>query len=501
MVSSATTVGFSNQFVRLDYNLTINDRSRSTIFIELYDDRVLTTPNFMQYVNAGRYDGMFMHRLARNFVLQGGGFYPVPLPEPEPVYVSLDPTAVVDLDGNPATPNPTVNNEYLYSNLRGTIAMARIGGQPNSATNQWFVNLENNTGLNSVDGGFTVFGKVAGDGMALLDVYNSGLSIINMNPDVNNDGTRDGGPFYNNSTDGVPAIVNQTTGQFLLLVLNKAQKVDYLGPGSTTGVPTGGFAFTTRDAFIDSGASFTGTGPIVVGAGRTLGIRENYSLTRQLINHGTVEPGLQLGIVGVSAFQQSSTGTLAIQLRGTDADDMPSQPIDDEHDSLFVIGQAQLDGKLDISLINQYMPVHGTSFTVLSAASISGSFSTVELPLLNPGLVWSYQQSNTAITLRVQKADFNQDGVVNAADYVLWRDQLNRTGTGLSADANGDMVVNAADLAIWKGNFGSIRGNVAAGAGSTTAVPEPSAVALVAMLAAIAVWSYRSRIRCCRFAD
>jgi hypothetical protein len=57
-----------------------------------------------------------------------------------------------------------IENEYnvgrTFSNTYGTIAMARLSGQADSATNEWFINLGDNAVLDSVDGGFTVFGRV-----------------------------------------------------------------------------------------------------------------------------------------------------------------------------------------------------------------------------------------------------------------------------------------------------------------------------------------------------
>jgi hypothetical protein len=64
---------------------------------------------------------------------------------------------------------PAVTNEPGLSNLRGTVAMARVGGQTNSATSQWFINLADNTSLDNVDGGFTVFARVFGNGMRVPD--------------------------------------------------------------------------------------------------------------------------------------------------------------------------------------------------------------------------------------------------------------------------------------------------------------------------------------------
>ena len=61
-------------------------------------------------------------------------------------------------------------NEFKgVSNTRGTVAMAKRAGDPDSATNQWFVNLIDNLVLDVTDGGFTVFGQVIGEGMQIVD--------------------------------------------------------------------------------------------------------------------------------------------------------------------------------------------------------------------------------------------------------------------------------------------------------------------------------------------
>ena len=92
-------------------------------------------------MNKGSYANSIFHRSVANFVIQGGGFRI---------------TSPTNIDSIPS--DPPVVNEYKVSNTRGTIAMAKLGGDPNSATNQWFFNLrdENATNLDFQNGGFTV---------------------------------------------------------------------------------------------------------------------------------------------------------------------------------------------------------------------------------------------------------------------------------------------------------------------------------------------------------
>ncbi|RYD76171.1 MAG: choice-of-anchor D domain-containing protein, partial [Verrucomicrobiaceae bacterium] len=113
----------------------------------------ITVANFLSYVSSGRHNANFFHRSVPGFVVQGGGFRWSSSEGVEPV-----PTFA------------PIQNEPGRSNLRGTIAMAKLGGDPNSATSQWFVNLANNSAnLDAQNGGFTVFGRVAGSGMTVID--------------------------------------------------------------------------------------------------------------------------------------------------------------------------------------------------------------------------------------------------------------------------------------------------------------------------------------------
>ncbi len=118
-----------------------------------------TVTNFMSYASANRYNGVAFHRSVPGFVVQSGGF--------KGTGTGSQFASVVTF--------PTVNNEPGLSNLRGTIAMAKVGGNPNSATSQFFVNTSdtNAPNLDTQNGGFTVFGRVAGTGMAVADAINA----------------------------------------------------------------------------------------------------------------------------------------------------------------------------------------------------------------------------------------------------------------------------------------------------------------------------------------
>ncbi|MBN8249891.1 MAG: peptidylprolyl isomerase [Verrucomicrobia bacterium] len=135
------------------------------LLAELYDEeKPATVRNFLRYVESGFWADLFAYRLDPGFVIQAGGYVAVERDTPNAAFVRIprfDP----------------VTNEFAtgprLSNVRGTLAMAKLGNQPDSATAEWFINLgDNSSELDDQNGGFTVFGRViSGDGM--LDVFNT----------------------------------------------------------------------------------------------------------------------------------------------------------------------------------------------------------------------------------------------------------------------------------------------------------------------------------------
>lgn len=136
----ATIVEFQTSLGNFEVNLADNSTPQ-------------TVANFLEYVNNGRYTNSIIHRSVSDFVVQGGGF----------VFDQALPL-------NSVPEFSPVVNEPVFSSTRGTIAMAKLGGDPNSATSQWFFNLSDNSAqLDDQNGGFTVFGQVVGNGMDVVD--------------------------------------------------------------------------------------------------------------------------------------------------------------------------------------------------------------------------------------------------------------------------------------------------------------------------------------------
>ncbi|CAM3753398.1 MULTISPECIES: peptidylprolyl isomerase [Pseudoalteromonas] len=126
--------------------------SQGTIKIDLFDQHTpKTVANFLSYVESEAYNQTVIHRSIENFIIQGGGF------------------AFTD-DFEAIETSPAVSNEPVLSNVKGTIAMAKLGSNENSATSQWFFNLKDNSAnLDVQNGGFTVFGQITADSYAVLD--------------------------------------------------------------------------------------------------------------------------------------------------------------------------------------------------------------------------------------------------------------------------------------------------------------------------------------------
>ncbi len=191
--------------------------SLGDVDIRLFEsESPINTQNFLNYVLSGRYNNTVLHRADPGFVLQGGSFTwdgsAVPLPAPGSPggfgNVDTDPPVVSEADTNG------------LSNVRGTIAFALSGGNPNSATSGFFFNVSDNAALDSQ--GFTVFGEVIGDGMTIVD------NIMGQ-PTVNREDAWGSFVFANipttNGTDAVMVLSVPEPASFLIASLLAAAAV------------------------------------------------------------------------------------------------------------------------------------------------------------------------------------------------------------------------------------------------------------------------------------
>jgi len=128
------------------------ETSMGTMYLALNETKApISTKNFLTYLDDGYYNDTIFHRVMKDFMIQGGGF-----------------TA----DLKKKTTSDEIKNEWTngLKNTRGTIAMARLGRQPDSATSQFFINLADNGFLDQPrDGaGYAVFGHLV-KGLDVLD--------------------------------------------------------------------------------------------------------------------------------------------------------------------------------------------------------------------------------------------------------------------------------------------------------------------------------------------
>ncbi|MEX2169585.1 MAG: autotransporter-associated beta strand repeat-containing protein [Pirellulales bacterium] len=214
------------------------------------------------------------------------------------------------------------------------------------------------------------------------------------------------------------------------------------------------------------------TSATTVNAGATLG--GSGTIAANVTNNGIVAPGNSPGTLHITGnYTQNAGGTLKIEIESPDG-----------FDRLAVTGNMALGGTLEISLIDGFMPTADQSFDILSWGSLAGAFSSVIVPT-QEGVVWDTSQLSTgviSVAVTGLPGDYNQDGIVNAADYTVWRD-TGGTQTGYET---------------WRANFGATLGT---GSGATAglsssadaAVPEPAPLVLLALGGLFAAFVFLQR--------
>jgi hypothetical protein len=240
-----------------------------------------------------------------------------------------------------------------------------------------------------------------------------------------------------------------------------------------------------------AGATFSGEGRLINLPFRSLSLSDGADVGVIVENRGfysnsgTGPPGRN----DMLEFVQTAAGSYRIDLEGTSTS---------QYDRLIVDGAAQLDGDLQLSLRGGYAPAPGDLFDIISAGGgITGTFANVMQPPLMPaGLFFDVLYSPTLVQLMVVEqvllpGDYNLNGVVDAADYALWRDTLGQMGQDLAADGNGDGSIDAADYDVWRIHFGNMA-NSGASFAKLVRVPEPTSAVMLIMV----ICSLGSASRC-----
>ncbi len=195
---------------------------------------------------------------------------------------------------------------------------------------------------------------------------------------------------------------------------------------------------------------------------------------------GTHAPGDGIGITPASGIYELTSGTLEIEIGGTTAGS--------GYDAVQSTGAVIINNStLDVTLTGGFAPNSSNSFTIITATGgggVSGTgFTHQNLPDLPGGLYFGLSQGVGSVTLSVEGVlgDYNKNGVVDAADYIVWREMFGQMGSGLAADGSRDGKIDKDDYDAWRTAFGQVAPGSAAGNGvsSFVSVPEPTAFSLL----------------------
>jgi hypothetical protein len=299
----------------------------------------------------------------------------------------------------------------------------------------------------------TPSGIVAGGDIDTRDTFDA--AMVSVRPSTNslrvNKYVTGSAP---DTSSGVVAVdETSVAGLYITRSSNTQFVVGYTDPGATDHVAT---TLNFASANVGNAVGFYGDLRVV---GDSLGSFDNLRITSQQL----LAVGETLTVNG--NYTQGAGATLALNIFSPTI-----------HDLLNVAGSLTAGGTLDVTLAaGAPTPQAGDAFDILDFTSASSSFATLNLPALSSGLAWNtFDLLTTGILKVIDAGDFNGDGNVNIADYVVWRKY------------GGSQT----EYASWRANFGQPAGG--AGTSLNVAVPEPSSISLFVIAIGVAMVRLRS---------
>jgi autotransporter-associated beta strand protein len=188
-------------------------------------------------------------------------------------------------------------------------------------------------------------------------------------------------------------------------------------------------------------------------------------------------PGTSPGTLTVGGLDLMSGSTLEFELGATR-----------DHIVVTSQGGVSLGGVLNISLLDGFIPIEPFSLFEGSIETLSGTFSAVNAPIFDGHTLGVVYTGDQVLLQVVDAGDFNNDGVMDAADYVLWRKGLGTIYTQNDYDA-------------WRAHFGQTPGGSGAVANSSKQlVPEPATTQLLLLACAIVTLILHGRSSRCNHA-
>ena len=269
-----------------------------SVYIKLLEnDAPLTVQNFRNYVHDGDYTNSFIHRSMPDFIVQGGGFtFDKTLNDGSFSHYVIDNVDVYPGGLQEVPKDAPVINEFSNSNLRGTLAMAKLGTDPDSATSQWFFNLaDNSANLDFQNDGFTVFAEVLENGMDVIDgiagqTVFDGTAIHSAFGDI---------PLVNFSIDPVPLdpVIDDS-----LIRVNSITEVLSITADINYGTVTSGSNVQPEVVITNTGESAVTIGEI----GGLDSLAAPFSIVVDLCSNQVLSPGQRCSLIAL--FSPESAG-------------------------------------------------------------------------------------------------------------------------------------------------------------------------------------------------